>query len=146
MAETDQDFVRDLVKRNRFLYLSTTDGANPWIAPLEYIADDNLNLYFFSPESSAHSKHLRERKNVAVSICDPVQPEYEPAPTMRLAGLQIIATARELQASYPPLVENQIKAWKLPMPPYAAYQITPERWFIPVIKDGINERLEVAMS
>jgi hypothetical protein len=44
------------------------------------------------------------------------------------------------------LVENKIEAWKLPMPPYAAYKVIPERWFVPVVKDGINERLEVIMG
>jgi hypothetical protein len=126
--------------------LSTTDGIKPWIAPLEYISDNDLNLYFFSPENAAHSQHLKENMHVAVAIFDAVQPEYEPAPVMRLAGLQIMATAQKQQEPYPPLVENKIEAWKLPMPPYAAYKVIPERWFVPVVKDGINERLEVIMG
>ena len=146
MADSDQEFVRELVTRNRYLSLATTDGGDPWIAPLEYLSDEDLNLYYFSPESAAHSQHLKDRQSVAITIFDGVQPEYEPAAVMRIAGIQATATARKMEAPYPALVDKQIEAWKLPMPPYAVYQITPKRWFIPVIKDGVNDRVEVDMS
>lgn len=146
MAGSNQDFVRELVKRNRYLTLATTDGVDPWIAPLEYLSNDDLNLYYFSPESAAHSRHLSDRGSVAFTIFDAVQPEYEPAPVMRIAGVQATAIAQKLEAPFPALVNDQIEAWKLPMPPYAVYQVTPKRWFIPVIKDGVNDRLEVTMS
>lgn len=146
MTESDREFVRELVKRNRYLSLATTDGTDPWIAPLEYISDDELNLYYFSPEEAAHSHHLRDHQIVAVTIFDAVQPEYEPAQVMRIAGVQVVATAQKLEAPFPDLVANQIEAWKLPMPPYAAYKITPTKWFIPVLKDGVNDRLEVSLG
>lgn len=146
MAESDQEFVRNLVKRNRYLSLATTDGDAPWIAPLEYLSDDHLNLYYFSPEEAVHSQHLNDSQSVAVTIFDAVQPEYEPASVMRIAGVQIAATAQKLAAPFPDLVNDQIEVWKLPMPPYAAYKIIPKRWFIPVIRGGVNARLEVTMS
>ena len=146
MSEIDQEFLKSLVGRNRYLSLATVDGSNPWIAPLEYISDDDLNLYFFSPESAAHSRHIEDYGTVAVTIFDAVQPEYEPAQVMRIAGAQIIAEAERLEAPYPDLVASQIEAWQLPMPPYAAYRITPKQWFIPVLKDGVNDRLEVTMD
>lgn len=146
MPESDQEFVRALVKRNRYLSLATTDGNTPWIAPLEYISDDELNLYYFSPEDAAHSRHVSDHKTVAVAIFDAVQPEYEPAQVMRIAGVQVVATVQMLEAPYPDLVADQIEAWQLPMPPYVAYKVSPKRWFIPVLKDGVNDRLEVTMS
>lgn len=144
MPSTDLDHIRELVKRNRYLTLSTTDGSHPWVAPLEYISDHDLNLYFFSPETTIHALHIGERNGVAVAIFDAVQPEYESAQVIRIAGLQMTAVARKLKAPLPALVENQVEAWGLPMPPYAAYQITPQQLFLPVIRDGVNERMEVA--
>ena len=146
MEESDQEFVHNLVKRNRYLTLATTDGADPWIAPLEYLSDDDLNLYYFSPEDAAHSQHLSDREGVAFTIFDAAQPEYEPAPVMRIAGIQATASAQKLEAPFPAFINDQIAAWKLPMPPYAVYRITPKRWFIPVIKDGVNDRVEVALG
>ena len=145
MSAADEDFVRDLVERNRYLTLATTNGTEPWIATLEYISDGDLNLYFFSPESATHCRHLEKKDGVSVSIFDGVQPEYEAASTIRIAGVQMVATAARLVPPYPPLVADQIQAWNLPIPPYAAYRITPRRWFIPVIREGINERMEVVM-
>ena len=82
----------------------------------------------------------------AVAIFDAVQPEYVPAPVMRIAGVQFTASVVKLEGPFPEFVENQIEAWKLPIPPYAVYQVTPKRWFIPVIKDGVNDRIEVEMG
>ena len=146
MSETDQDFIRSRIKRNRYFSLATIDGTDPWIAPLEYISDDDLNLYYFSPENAAHSHHISDHQTVAITVFDAVQPEYEPAQVMRIAGVQAVAQAERLSEPYPNLVANQIDAWQLPMPPYAAYKITAAKWFIPVLKNGINERLEVPMS
>ena len=146
MSETDQEFIRTLIERNRYLSLATSDGTDPWIAPLEYISDDELNLYYFSPENAAHSQHIDKHQTVAVTVFDAVQPEYEPAQVMRIAGVQAVAHAERLNEPYPDLVANQIDAWQLPMPPYAAYKVTVTKWFIPVLKDGVNDRLEVTMS
>ncbi|WP_265563109.1 pyridoxamine 5'-phosphate oxidase family protein [Sphingomicrobium arenosum] len=143
MSDTDAQFIRALIKRNRYLSLATCDGERPWIAPLEYISDEDLNLYFFSPEDADHCEQLAERCQVAVAIFDGVQPEYEPSPEMPIAGLQIAAEARKLIEPFPKLVDAQIEAWKLPMPPYAPFIIQPIRWFVPVLKDGANCRREV---
>lgn len=146
MTESNKAFVRELIKRNRYLSLATTDGKVPWIAPLEYLSDDELNLYYFSPEGAVHSQHLNDHEQVAVTIFDAVQPEYKPAPVIRIAGVQVVATARKLEGPFPAQIDDQMEAWKLPMPPYAVYRITPQRWFIPVIEEGINSRIEVAFD
>jgi len=146
MADSDQVFVKELVKRNRYLSLATVDGGMPWVAPLEYLSDENLNLYYFSTESAAHSQHLSNNQAVAFTIFDAVQPEYEPAQVVRIAGVQGKGIARKLEVPFPDFVADQIEAWKLPMPPYCVYRITAKRWYIPVIKDGVNHRLEVTME
>jgi uncharacterized protein YhbP (UPF0306 family) len=146
MTQADQDFIRELVMRNRYLTLATTDGGNPWIAPLEYITDDDLNLYFFSPRGTAHSQYIELGRPVAVAIFDPVQPDFEPAPSFQSAGVQLRATAAKLEQPYSDPINAQIAAWQLQMPPYAVYRIMPERWFMPIIRDGVNERVEVAMD
>jgi uncharacterized protein YhbP (UPF0306 family) len=146
VADTDQEFARELIRRNRYLTLATTDGGKPWIAPLEYVADDALNLYFCSPTDTVHARQLEQNGDVAVAIFDGVQPEYEPSPAIRIAGLQITANARRLKPPFPEVIEEKIQMWQVPMPPYAVYQIVPRQWFIPVITDGVNDRLEIQME
>jgi uncharacterized protein YhbP (UPF0306 family) len=146
MSVSQQLFVRQVIERNRYLTLATCDAQNPWAAPLEYVSDDHLNLYFFSPEHAAHSTHIASHPVVAVAIFDAVQPEYEPAEVIRIAGVQLTATAQKLEMPFPRLVADKIAAWNLPMPPYAAFKITPEKWFVPVLNKGINERLEVNVA
>lgn len=47
---------------------------------------------------------------------------------------------------YPEAVVAAIEALEPPMPPYAAFEIGPERIYAPVIDDGVNKRVEVDMD
>lgn len=141
---TNIDLVEEIVKKNRYLTLSTTDGRAPWIAPLEYMFDDELNFYFLSLESSRHAQHLRKNEKVAVAIFDPVQEEYSPDLSITLRGVQIEATARILpRDKYPAVVASAIEALCPPMPPYAVFKIEPVRFYLPTIEKGVNDRIEV---
>ena len=55
---TSSAWVRALIQRNSVIVLATTEGDQPWIAPLEYMADEDLNLYFFSTTKARHVQHL----------------------------------------------------------------------------------------
>lgn len=148
MAEKpDRAWVQELLRRNRYLVLSTSDGKEPWIAPLEHLVDAELNLYFFSPEDVKHTQHIESNHRVAVAVFDNQQPEYSPGASVTLNGLQIEGTASRLsEAEYTEDVVAAIEALKPPMPPYAVYKITPTRFYVPRIEDGINVRSEVSMS
>jgi uncharacterized protein YhbP (UPF0306 family) len=146
MSDSDGKFVRELVQRNRYLTLATVGSDGPWIAPLEYRSDEVLNFYFFSTDEAVHSRHIAENAKVAVAIFDAEQPEYEPAPTIRISGVQFTAVATRLESPYPELVDKQIAEWQLPMPPYAVFRLVPQRWYLPVIDDGVNARREVNLQ
>jgi len=147
MTDTiDRAWVESLLRRNRYLVLSTTDGARPWVAPVEYVLDAELNFYFFSTIEARHVKDLAYCDSVAVVVFDSRQPTYTPTTTVTLKGVQIEAAARKLaRAEYPDLIVSAIAALKLPMPPYEVFKIEPRRFFVPRIENGVNVRVEVAM-
>lgn len=141
---SERDFVEALLKRNRYLVLSTTSGKNPWIAPLEYMIDDDLNFYFFSTEDSRHARDIEENDRVAVAVFDRDQPDYSPDLSASLNGVQIEATARKVPPeNYSEAIVGAIEALTPPMPPYAVFEIRPHRFYIPKIKEGVNVRTEV---
>ena len=45
----DSAWIRVLIGRTTTIVLATTDGDKPWVIPLGYMADDDLNFYYFSP-------------------------------------------------------------------------------------------------
>lgn len=61
---SDRERVEDILRRNRYLVLSTTDGETPWVAPIEYLLDDQLDFYFFSVGDSRHARHLDQVEKV----------------------------------------------------------------------------------
>lgn len=140
----DRAWVVDLIRRNRYLVLSTTAGDEPWIAPLEYLFDADLNFYFFSPEAVRHSQHIERNNKVAVAIFDSQQPDYTSEPSFVINGIQVEATASKLnEAEYPDVVVSAISAMNIPMPPYAVFKIRANQFYVPRIDDGVNVRVEV---
>ena len=140
----ERDFVEALIRRNRYLVLSSTNGKDPWAAPLEYMADDKLNLYFFSTVDSRHACDIEMNEKVAVAIFDSDQPEYSADLSASLNGVQIEATARKVpENEYIEEIIAAIEALKPPMPPYAVYQLRPRTFYLPKITKGVNVRTEV---
>lgn len=142
--DSERDFLEEILKRNRYLVLSTTNGTEPWIAPLEYMLDNDLNFYFFSTEDSRHVRDIRDNDRVAVTVFDQEQPEYTPDLSTRLNGVQMEASVRKIPPEeYSEAIIGAIEALTPPMPPYAVFQIRPHRFYLPKIEDGVNVRTEV---
>lgn len=145
-ARHGRDFVESLLRRNRYLVLATMDESGPWAVPLEYMVDDDLNLYFFSTEEARHVRDLETRDRVAVAVFDSDQPDYAPDLTADLNGVQMVARVRRVpEDEYTEAIVAAIDALKPPMPPYAVFRIEPERCFVPRIEDGVNVRREVSL-
>jgi uncharacterized protein YhbP (UPF0306 family) len=65
----DVERIVQLVKSESTLALSTcaADGS-PRSAPLFFLSDDELRLYWFSSSSSEHSRNLKKNPSAAVTI------------------------------------------------------------------------------
>jgi uncharacterized protein YhbP (UPF0306 family) len=63
-----------LLREQNTLALATTDRQGlPCIAPLYYIADEDLTLYWLSSQSSLHSENLKRMPNVAATVYRPTE-------------------------------------------------------------------------
>lgn len=145
-STADQELVREVITDNRYLTLATTDGEEPWVAPIEYLHDEQFTFYFFSTDDSRHSRHIEQNPTVAIAIFDTTQPEYSADLSVSLRGVQIRAAARRLSSEeYPEAVSAAIDALELPMPPYSVYQIVPSAVYVPKVRNGVNVRVEVQM-
>ncbi len=143
----ERELVETILRRNRTLVLSTANGTAPWITPLEYMIDGDLNLYFFSPDDSRHVRDLELNEKVAVAVFDREQGEYSSEASFTLNGVQMEAVARRVpQAEYTADIVAAIDALTPPMPPYSVFKIEPRRFFLPKIRDGVNIRTEVLMG
>jgi nitroimidazol reductase NimA-like FMN-containing flavoprotein (pyridoxamine 5'-phosphate oxidase superfamily) len=143
----DAAWVRALIERTQYLVLATTDGHEPWVAPLECMVDDDLNFYFFSTSDARHSRDIEANGHVAAVMFDTEQPAYTPSVTANLNGVQMECSARKLDASeYNEAVLGAIDALEPPMPPYEVFKITPTHFYVPRIENGVNLRYEVDMT
>ena len=143
---SERALVETILRRNRYLVLATTDGEVPWVAPLEYMVDDDLNFYFFSTDDSRHVRDLESNARVAVAVFEHEQGEYAPDASLTLNGVQIDAVVhRVAPEGYTTDITAAIEALTPPMPPYAVFKIEPRHFYLPKIADGVNLRTEVVM-
>lgn len=55
----------------KYMCLGTTDmDGNVWTAPMTYVTDDELNIYFHSALDSTHIENIKENPEVSFSIYD----------------------------------------------------------------------------
>jgi uncharacterized protein YhbP (UPF0306 family) len=67
MAEIDS--IARLLRSASTLALATSDASGkPYVAPLFYLADGDLRLYWFSSPSSRHSRNLKANAAAAVTV------------------------------------------------------------------------------
>jgi uncharacterized protein YhbP (UPF0306 family) len=140
-------WVRAFIERNSIVALATTDGDQPWVAPLEYMVDEDLNLYFFSPTESRHVRHLEANSAVAATVFDQRQPTVTATTTADLSGVQMECTATRVPPElHTDAVSAAIDSFDIPIPPYAVFKVVPHRFYVPRVENGLNIRIEVDMS
>ncbi|MHC4995432.1 MAG: pyridoxamine 5'-phosphate oxidase family protein [Planctomycetota bacterium] len=83
--------IRKTLARSKTMGLATVDDKGaPHAANVNFVADDQLNLYWLSKPDSAHSRHLAARPDIAGTA----YPSYR-LPN-RIRGVQIHGRAEEL--------------------------------------------------
>lgn len=91
---THRQQVAAFLKSQSTLSLATTAGdGRPQVAPLFYLADDHLRLYWLSSASSRHSRNVRLRPQSAVSVYCPTE-EWEKIRGVQMQGTVAIVTGR----------------------------------------------------
>lgn len=93
-----------LLREQTTMSLATTgEDGMPCIAPLFYVADDGLSLYWLSSPASLHSLNLGKNPRAAATVYAPVSNWRE------IRGVQISGLARAIAA--PALREPLIAAY-----------------------------------
>lgn len=60
---------KQIIKESLYFVLGTVGQDNkPWVTPLFYCFDEELNFYWISPKDSLHSKNIEENGEVSLVI------------------------------------------------------------------------------
>ncbi len=87
-----QQFARQILEDGFIMSLGTADESGPWVAPITYVFDNDMNLYWLSMPSARHSEAIGKNAKVACAIVADASVQKERA-------LQIEGTARLVQES-----------------------------------------------
>lgn len=106
-----------IIQRNRYGALGTTNGKAAWVVPLYYCYDDDLNFYFYSFKESRHSHEISKCCNVGFAIYDAEKPSLE------ADGIQIEANCYEVddEKKLHSILSNYIKRVQKSDPDFVSY-------------------------
>ena len=91
------EWIGDLLRAESTLSLATVDEMGmPNVAPLFYIADAGLNLYWLSSANSGHSRNLRREAQVAVTVY-PQTNDWKEILGVQMRGVAAAVTDRSLR-------------------------------------------------
>lgn len=88
-----EKLIRKYLSQCHMMSLATVSGDKPWVVTVYYVVDDDLNLYWASPEETNHSQHISDNENVAIAI-PVVHKKSEP-----VVGIQIEGVANQVKGS-----------------------------------------------
>jgi nitroimidazol reductase NimA-like FMN-containing flavoprotein (pyridoxamine 5'-phosphate oxidase superfamily) len=88
---------RKIIDRNRYMVVATADpSGQPWPSPVYYAPLEYRDFFWVSDPDSAHSRNLRERREVGIVIFD------SRAKINTGQGVYILGVAQELPAHETP--------------------------------------------
>lgn len=85
-----KSLIQQYLHEANLMQLATSRDNQPWVCNVWFVADKNMNIYWFSAISGRHSKELIKNKKIAASIVMPHTPQDIPR------GIQLQGTAEEL--------------------------------------------------
>jgi len=148
MSSNELQTIRAFVESQSTLALATVDAkGHPQAAPLFYVSDEALNLYWLSSPTSRHSVNLTAREHVAATIYAAVWSWLE------IRGLQIegMANAVTDEATRETILTRYRQKFDLPAAfdaPIAAstlYRLTPRwmRWLDNGVRFGYKREIQI---
>jgi uncharacterized protein YhbP (UPF0306 family) len=109
-ARKQLELIAALLSEETTLSLATSgEDGQACVAPLFYIADNELSLYWFSSESSQHSQNLTRRPRVAATVYRSVD-SWKKICGVQLRGAVSKVTEPERRAA---LIKSYCKRFKL---------------------------------
>lgn len=127
--------IQDYLTQAQMVNLATVHWNKPWVTPLYYASDTDMNLYWMSRKSRRHSEELRKNSHVAGSIVLPV------VYGQKVRGLQFEGEARELSKDEEVagrsiytgkfwIVEDRATSTNEAQDDHACYQVRPSRFLL----------------
>ncbi len=78
--------IEKYIRQSHMMQIATVDDDQPWVATVYFVSNDELNLYWASPEDTSHSRHISKNQKVAVAI--PVHhKKNQPVVGVQISGL-----------------------------------------------------------
>jgi uncharacterized protein YhbP (UPF0306 family) len=88
----DTSPLKAFLQSESVLTLSVNDDQGPWTAPVLYVADEDLNLYFLSSSSTRHIASLSEDGCIAASIYSDYKGDW-----LGICGVQMAADISQVE-------------------------------------------------
>jgi uncharacterized protein YhbP (UPF0306 family) len=73
-----KELIREYLKEAKLMQLATSLDGQPWVCSVWFVADNDLNIYWFSSTARRHSEEVLKNPKVAGAIVLPHTPDDPP--------------------------------------------------------------------
>jgi len=140
---------KDIIAKNIYLTLSTTDGDLPWSAPLFYCTDNDYNFYYISQMDSLHTLHILKNPNVAFAIFDSHAKEGQGNGVQASGKTRLLESDDEIREAlnyyHSTFIEckpGDFTGGK----PYRIFKISPDKFYVLDPDADVDKRVEVNLK
>ncbi|HMS23929.1 MAG TPA: pyridoxamine 5'-phosphate oxidase family protein [Candidatus Saccharibacteria bacterium] len=131
-----EKLIRKYLAQSYMMSLATVNGDKPWVATVYYVMDEDMNLYWASPEDTNHSQHIIENQNVAIAI-PVVHKKSQPVVGIQIEGVanqvkgseDIKPIAEKYAASYG-FSEKWVEKFSLDQTKHKLYKFSPKKFVL----------------
>jgi len=129
-----KELVKEVLEKGYLLHLATVDDGGIWIAPVIYIFDDTLNIYWMSDPDVRHSEAVLKNPQVAGTITVSGQGEKNLA-------IQFSGVAERIDGPRFDLATKHFAKRKKPLPTETDDVLQGDSWYVvkPKLIELINE-------
>lgn len=138
---------KDIIDKNIYLTLATTDGQKAWSAPLYYCKDDKYNFYYISSADCRHSQELKSNPNVGWSIFDSQAKEGQ-GNGVQVEGKAYLLGEKDLDEAlrwYKTTFIPCTKEYFLAQNFYKLFKLVSEKFFVLDSTEPVDKRVEVKL-
>ena len=139
---------KEIIKKNLYLTLGTTDGQIPWTAPLFYAVDPvTYNFYFIPQLDSLHPRHLLQNPTISFAIFDSRQKEgagngvQGSGQAFLLSDDELPEAFKHYHTTYVPMKTESFTGEA----PYRFFKVIPDHFYILDPEAKTDKRIEVKL-
>ena len=91
-----EQLIQEYFKKAKLMQLATVSSGKPWVSNVWFVADKDMNIYWFSSITRRHSIEVMRDSHVSAAICLPQTPADSPRGVQLEGSAELVTKPSEV--------------------------------------------------